>query len=50
VDGDWHFAINPAAMQPLNPPAKYYDDEHRELVRPRFAAEIERFNYTFEEQ
>ena len=29
---------------------KYYDDELRELVRTRFAAEIERFNYTFEEQ
>jgi hypothetical protein len=30
--------------------SKYYDDELRELVRVRFAAEIERFNYTFEEQ
>ena len=30
--------------------SKYYDDELRELVRFRFAAEIERFNYTFEEQ
>lgn len=30
--------------------SKYYDDELRELVRARFAAEIERFNYTFEEQ
>jgi Sulfotransferase family len=27
--------------------SKYYDDELRELVRTRFAAEIERFNYTF---
>jgi hypothetical protein len=30
--------------------SKYYDDELRELVRTRFAAEIERFCYTFEEQ
>jgi hypothetical protein len=30
--------------------SKYYDNELRELVRSRFAAEIERFNYTFEEQ
>jgi Sulfotransferase family len=30
--------------------SKYYDDELRELVRTRFAAEIERFNYAFEEQ
>jgi hypothetical protein len=30
--------------------SKYYDDELRELVRTRFAAEIERFTYTFEEQ
>jgi Sulfotransferase family len=29
---------------------KYYDDELREFVRTRFAAEIERFGYTFEEQ
>jgi Sulfotransferase family len=29
--------------------SKYYDDELRELVRTRFAAEIERFGYTFEE-
>jgi Sulfotransferase family len=28
--------------------SKYYDDELRELVRSRFAAEIERFGYTFE--
>lgn len=26
----------------------YYDDELRELVRTRFRAEIERFDYTFE--
>jgi len=30
--------------------SKYYDDELRELVRARFAAEIERFSYRFEEQ
>ena len=30
--------------------SKYYDDELRELVRERFAAEIESFGYTFEEQ
>ena len=30
--------------------SKYYDDELRELVRARFAAEIERFNYKFEKQ
>ena len=30
--------------------SKYYDDELRELVCTRFAAEIERFGYTFEEQ
>ena len=30
--------------------SKYYDDELRELVRVRFAPEIERFNYTFEHQ
>jgi Sulfotransferase family len=30
--------------------SKYYDDELRELVRTKFAAEIERFGYTFEEQ
>jgi Sulfotransferase family len=30
--------------------SKYYDDELRELVRTRFAAEIERFGYTFEER
>lgn len=29
--------------------SKYYDDELRELVRKRFAMEIERFGYTFEE-
>ena len=30
--------------------SKYYDDELCELVRKRFAAEIERFGYTFEQQ
>ena len=30
--------------------SKYYDDQLRELVRARFAAEIERFNYSFEKQ
>ena len=30
--------------------SKYYDDELRELVRSRFAAEIERFGYTFEQR
>jgi Sulfotransferase family len=30
--------------------SKYYDDELRELVGARFAAEIERFGYTFEER
>lgn len=30
--------------------SKYYDGELRELVRARFAAEIKRFGYTFEEQ
>jgi hypothetical protein len=30
--------------------SKYYDDELREVVRARFAAEIERFGYTFEKQ
>src|SRR4030095_6710370 len=30
--------------------SKYYDDDLRELVRVRFAAEIERFGYAFEEE
>jgi hypothetical protein len=30
--------------------SKYYDYELRELVRTQFAAEIERFGYTFEER
>ena len=30
--------------------SKYYDDELRELVRDRFAVEIERFGYVFEQR
>jgi hypothetical protein len=30
--------------------SKYYDDEVRDLVRERFAAEIDRFGYTFEQR
>ncbi len=30
--------------------SKYYNDELRELVRKRFASEIERFGYTFDRQ
>jgi len=30
--------------------SKYYDDELRELVRDRFAPEIERFSYVFEQR
>ena len=30
--------------------SKYFDDELRELVRVRFAAEIERFGYAFEQR
>ena len=30
--------------------SKYYDDKLRELVRKRFAGEIERFDYTFEQR
>jgi Sulfotransferase family len=30
--------------------SKYYDDELREFVRARFASEIERFDYSFEER
>jgi len=30
--------------------SRYYDDELREFVRTRFAAEIERFGYTFEQR
>ena len=47
--------ISPATLPRYNRSSrdhysKYYDDEIRELVRTRFAAEIERFGYTFEEQ
>jgi len=50
-----HFASDITALQLLKPRtlfqiSKYYDDELREFVRTRFAAEIERFGYTFEEQ
>ena len=45
--------ISPAPLPRYNRSArehysKYYDDELRELVGARFAAEIERFGYTFE--
>jgi len=48
-------AISPAALPRYNRSnrehySKYYDDELRELVRARFAAEIERFGYAFEQQ
>jgi hypothetical protein len=48
-------AVSPLALPRYNRSSrehysKYYDDELRELVRTRFAAEIERFGYTFEEQ
>jgi hypothetical protein len=47
--------ISPSPLPQLNRStrthySKYYDGELRELVRARFAAEIERFGYTFEEQ
>jgi hypothetical protein len=46
--------ISPATLPRYNRSSrehysKYYDDELRELVRLRFAAEIERFGYTFEQ-
>ncbi len=46
--------ISPATLPQYNRStrehySKYYDDELRELVRMRFAAEIERFGYTFEQ-
>jgi len=46
--------ISPATLPRYNRSSrehysKYYDDELRELVRMRFAAEIERFGYTFEQ-
>ena len=47
--------ISPATLPRYNRSSrehysKYYDDELREFVRTRFASEIERFNYTFEDQ
>ncbi len=46
--------ISPATLPRYNRSSrehysKYYDDELCELVRMRFAAEIERFGYTFEQ-
>ena len=45
--------ISPATLPRYNRSSRehystYYDDKLRELVRMRFAAEIERFGYTFE--
>jgi hypothetical protein len=58
--GDFRVVCTTIGISPSNLPqynrsnrehySKYYDDELRELVRSRFAAEIERFNYAFEEQ
>jgi hypothetical protein len=47
--------ISPAALPRYNRSnrehySKYYDDELRELVGARFAAEIERFGYMFEQR
>jgi len=47
--------ISPAALPRYNRSSrehysKYYDEELRELVRKRFAAEIQRFGYTFDER
>jgi hypothetical protein len=47
--------VSPTALPQYNRSSrehysKYYDDELRELVRTRFAAEIERFGYEFEER
>jgi hypothetical protein len=47
--------ISPAMLPQYNRSSrehysKYYNDELRELVRTRFAAEIERFGYTFEQR
>jgi Sulfotransferase family len=47
--------ISPSALPQYNRStrehySKYYDEELRELVRTRFAAEIDRFDYRFEEQ
>jgi Sulfotransferase family len=48
-------AISPPTLPQYNRSArehysKYYDDELRKFVRTRFAADIERFGYTFEEE
>ena len=47
--------ISPTALPKYNRSnrehySKYYDDELRELVRTRFATEIEHFGYTFEQR
>ncbi len=47
--------ISPATLPQYNRSnrkhySKYYDDELRELVHTRFAAEIERFGYAFEKR
>jgi Sulfotransferase family len=47
--------ISPVALPQYNRSSRehyseYYDDELRELVHTRFAAEIERFDYTFEQR
>jgi hypothetical protein len=49
----WAIGISPSALPQYNRStrqhySKYYDDELRELVRTRFAAEIERFGYAFD--
>jgi len=49
------FGISPTTLPTYNRSSrehysKYYDDELRELVRMRFAAEIERFDYRFEQR
>jgi len=56
---DFHSLCNQLKISPATLPqynrssrehySKYYDDELREFVGTRFAAEIERFGYTFEE-
>jgi len=47
--------ISPTALPQYNRSnrehySRYYNDELRELVRARFAAEVERFGYTFEQR
>jgi hypothetical protein len=56
---DFHSLCNQLKISPATLPqynrssrdhySKYYDDELREFVGTRFAAEIEQFGYTFEE-